>query len=612
MNPKDENYPKSMGKAPVDTMSSPKLEEFSPIELGSQAFALDSLFEDTSAGLATADVGLSGPLPSSSFEEAFPAMYPPSMFSSSSPPVMAMSLGERAASLPLSVVKEAGLMTTSCEFESGGVPQPLERLQGNPVPPFLSKTFDLVDDPSLDPIISWGSTGGSFVVWDPVEFARLILPRNFKHNNFSSFVRQLNTYVGIAVARPIIIAAVICLVRKFAVSVSSCLLFVSSRLTYNGLLRNTPPLSVYNIGDFIFRMQGFRKVVTDKWEFAHEAFQRGKRHLLKNIHRRRSPQSQQVGSYIEPSSEAGKSGLEIEIERLRKERSVLMQEVVDVQQQLQRTVRHAGEVNQRLQSAEQRQKQMVSFLTKLLKNPAFLAHLNQKKEHRDMGSPGARRKFVKHHQHETGTSADSLKEGQIVKFQPSWREVAIPSEKPEPYPVSTEQSPDHLSQGLASKPNASTQNLVSINENVVSEESTAVNKIMETSEIVGEGSPILELEDPLFKGKKIMSLDQEIVPEFSPLGTESIVQQEDIWNSCFNYSHAASSFGNELWGNPVNYDASFGGTGDVLDIWDMSSLEAVGGLGAGLVVLSIDDVVQMGLGDHPSARAFLIHLNALP
>lgn len=75
-------------------------------------------------------------------------------------------------------------------------PHPLECLQGTPIPPFLSKTYDLVDDPTLDPIISWGSLGQSFVVWDPVEFSRIVLPRNFKHNNFSSFVRQLNTYVG--------------------------------------------------------------------------------------------------------------------------------------------------------------------------------------------------------------------------------------------------------------------------------------------------------------------------------------------------------------------------------------------------------------------------------
>lgn len=85
---------------------------------------------------------------------------------------------------------------TTGEGDTDRIPQPLECLQGTLIPPFLSKTFDLVSDPRLDPIISWGGSGQSFVVWDPVEFARIILPRNFKHNNFSSFVRQLNTYVG--------------------------------------------------------------------------------------------------------------------------------------------------------------------------------------------------------------------------------------------------------------------------------------------------------------------------------------------------------------------------------------------------------------------------------
>nr|GMD96647.1 heat stress transcription factor B-2B [Ipomoea batatas] len=67
--------------------------------------------------------------------------------------------------------------------------------------PFLTKTYQLVDDSSVDDLISWNEDGSTFIVWRPAEFARDLLPKYFKHNNFSSFVRQLNTYV-VTVAVP--------------------------------------------------------------------------------------------------------------------------------------------------------------------------------------------------------------------------------------------------------------------------------------------------------------------------------------------------------------------------------------------------------------------------
>ena len=62
--------------------------------------------------------------------------------------------------------------------------------------PFLSKTYQLVDDHSTDGVVSWNEDGTAFVVWETAEFAKDLLPKYFKHNNFSSFIRQLNTYVS--------------------------------------------------------------------------------------------------------------------------------------------------------------------------------------------------------------------------------------------------------------------------------------------------------------------------------------------------------------------------------------------------------------------------------
>lgn len=348
---------------------------------------------------------------------------------------------------------------------------------------------------------------------------------------------------------------------------------------------------------FGYFIQGFRKVDTDRWEFANEAFQRGKRPQLKNIQRRKSPQSQQIGIYVGPSTEAGRPVLEGEIEMLRKEKSELMQEVVELQQQQRGTIHHMGAVNERLQSAEQRQKQMVSFLAKLLQNPAFLARLQQKKEQREIGSPRVRRKFVKQPQHGMGTS-DSSMEGQIVKYQPDWRHLSIPAVGSDLNPVPVEQSQDSLTQGMvnAIEPMGlgAESILVASDELAMSDELPVLQGFRQTSEQWRGGSSRMGTED--LKGKSVVSPQEEVDPEyfvsfpeemtkeksFSELSPrmECIMKQEDIWSVGFDTGTGMPAPSNQLWGNPINYEVpEFGVTDELSDMWDLGSLQAAEGLG---------------------------------
>jgi len=64
---------------------------------------------------------------------------------------------------------------------------------GSTAPVFLQKTYDMIES-SPYTVACWSDTGTSFIIKLPREFAKTMLPRYFKHNNFSSFVRQLNFY----------------------------------------------------------------------------------------------------------------------------------------------------------------------------------------------------------------------------------------------------------------------------------------------------------------------------------------------------------------------------------------------------------------------------------
>ncbi|CAM6099112.1 unnamed protein product [Calypogeia fissa] len=247
-------------------------------------------------------------------------------------------------------------------------PQPtgMDGLQSSGPPPFLNKTYDMVDDSSTDAVVSWSNTNNSFIVWNPPEFARDLLPKYFKHNNFSSFVRQLNTY-------------------------------------------------------------GFRKVDPDRWEFANEGFLRGQRHLLKNIHRRKpvshhsTPQQQPQqtqNSTLGPCVEVGKFGLEGEVERLKRDKNVLMLELVRLRQQQQQTEQELQLMGQRLQVTEQRQQQMMSFLAKAMQNPSFLAQLVQQNENNKRLATDRKRRRLPKQEIEGDTGTIGF-DSQIVKYHPA-------------------------------------------------------------------------------------------------------------------------------------------------------------------------------------------------
>merc|ERR1711935_1002754 len=64
---------------------------------------------------------------------------------------------------------------------------------GENAPIFLRKTYEMINTCNPD-IATWSEDGTTFVVKDPEKFACDEIPTFFKHNNFSSFVRQLNFY----------------------------------------------------------------------------------------------------------------------------------------------------------------------------------------------------------------------------------------------------------------------------------------------------------------------------------------------------------------------------------------------------------------------------------
>jgi heat shock transcription factor len=183
-----------------------------------------------------------------------------------------------------------------------------------------------------------------------------------------------------------------------------------------------------------FFYQGFRKVDPDRWEFANEGFLRGQKHLLKTINRRKpslqgnsQPQQPQLQNAPVPSCvEVGKFGLEEEIERLKRDKNVLMQELVRLRQQQQTTDHQLQTLGKRLQGMESRQQQMMSFLAKAMQSPGFLAQFVQQNENsrRRIVAANKKRRLPKQDGGLDSESAAASLDGQIIKYQPLINEAA--------------------------------------------------------------------------------------------------------------------------------------------------------------------------------------------
>ncbi|KAL8170795.1 hypothetical protein V2J09_022599 [Rumex salicifolius] len=261
---------------------------------------------------------------------------------------------------------------------------------GGPAP-FLLKTYEMVDDPSTNHIVSWSPGRTSFVVWNPPEFSRLLLPTYFKHNNFSSFIRQLNTY-------------------------------------------------------------GFHKIDPERWEFANEDFVKDKKHLLRNIHRRKP-----IHSHSHPQVDHERAAFDEEIDKLSSEKSELQAKVFRFQQQKSTAKAQLDDLKQRVSSMEERQKKLLASLEKAVQDPMMLEHLTRKIESKDFSAYYKKRRLPE------ASQLDPAAEHNFVENQSISR--------PEPMNIFSQDLSNNLTLELS--PAVSERNLVSTSTHSSNEDLTS-------------------------------------------------------------------------------------------------------------------------------------------
>ncbi|KAL8520808.1 hypothetical protein ACS0TY_011382 [Phlomoides rotata] len=229
------------------------------------------------------------------------------------------------------------------------------------VPPFLVKCYEMVDDESTNDLISWTESNDSFMIRDESKFSSQLLPKYFKHNNFSSFVRQLNIY-------------------------------------------------------------GFRKIDTDRWQFANESFIKGQKHLLKNIVRRKhshnvvqknSSQQKETVPAVQ-SEEDKRMALWKEVECLATDKNALTLELKKLRQHQENSQSKLLLVKQQLKGMEKNQQQMLSFIVMAMQSPEFMASFFPQKENSWRMTETGKNKLSE----VTDDCDQTPSDGMIIRYQP--------------------------------------------------------------------------------------------------------------------------------------------------------------------------------------------------
>lgn len=183
----------------------------------------------------------------------------------------------------------------------------------------------MVTDESNDDVIAWNANGKTFTVYKPDVLEEEYLPKVFKHSNFASFVRQLNNY-------------------------------------------------------------GFRKCHSDAYEFGVEGFERGKPELLTTLKRHDSSKGRRGAARKKTAGGVGGrggggnanrlaitggneslelgayGGLENEVEQLKRDRLLLLKEVMRLRETQSEQRDRVEELSSRLEATENFQTQMRHFV----------------------------------------------------------------------------------------------------------------------------------------------------------------------------------------------------------------------------------------------------------